>query len=32
MQAVGRVPAHMLARILVEIRYTDVAVEEEPYQ
>jgi hypothetical protein len=31
MQALGRVQAHMLARIVVEIR-TDLAVEEEPYQ
>jgi hypothetical protein len=26
----GRVQAHMLARIVVEIRSTDVAIEEEP--
>jgi hypothetical protein len=32
MQALGRVQAHMLARIAMEIRSTDLAVEEEPYQ
>jgi hypothetical protein len=29
MQALGRVQAHMLARIMVEIRSTDLAVEED---
>jgi hypothetical protein len=32
MQALGRVQAHILARIVVEIRSTDLAVEEEPHQ
>ncbi len=30
MQALGRVQAHMLARIVVEIRAADIAVELEP--
>ena len=29
LQALGRVQAHMLARIMVEIRSTDLAVEED---
>ncbi len=29
MQALGRVKAHMLARIVVEVRCADLAVEEE---
>jgi hypothetical protein len=32
MQALGRVQAHMLARIVVRIRSTDLAVEEKPHQ
>ncbi len=31
MQALVRVQAHMLARIVVEIRAADIAVELEPY-
>jgi hypothetical protein len=31
-QVLGRVQAHVLAKIMVEIRSTDLAVEEEPYQ
>jgi hypothetical protein len=31
MQALWRVQAHMLARIVVEIRAADIAVELEPY-
>ena len=31
MQALKRVQAHMLARIVVEIRAADIAVELEPY-
>ncbi len=30
-QALVRVQAHMLARIVVEIRAADIAVELEPY-
>jgi hypothetical protein len=30
MQALVRVQAHMLARIVVEIRAADIAVESEP--
>ncbi len=32
MQKLGRVQAHMLARMVVEIRSTHLAVEEEPHQ
>ncbi len=32
MQALWRVQAHMLARIVVEIRAADIAVELELYQ
>ncbi len=32
MQALGRVQADMLARIVVEFRATDLAAEEEPHQ